>query len=71
VVNATTAGLGTPIISTAEDATSVFMSVIAIILPMLVLLQLVGMVFGFAGLVRRRRRRRDELRAARAAGYRV
>jgi hypothetical protein len=29
------------------------------------------MVFGFAGLVRRRRRRRDELRAARAAGYRV
>jgi hypothetical protein len=71
VVNATTAGLGTPIISTAEDATSVFMSVIAIILPMLVLLLLVGMVFGFAGLVRRRRRRRDELRAARAAGYRV
>jgi hypothetical protein len=68
VVNATTAGLGAPIISTVEDATSVFVSVIAIILPVLVLLLLVAIVFGFAGLARRRRRRRDELRAARGAG---
>lgn len=71
VVNATTAGLGAPIISTAEDAASAFMSLIAIILPVLVLVLLVGMVFGLAALMRRRRRRRDELRAARSAGYRV
>lgn len=71
VVNATTAGFGGPVVSTAEDATSVFMSVIAIILPILVLLLLVGLVFGFIGLSRRRRRRRDELDAARAAGCRV
>jgi hypothetical protein len=71
VVNAATLGFGAPVVSTAEDATSVFMSLIAIILPVLVLLLLVGMVLGFASLLRRRRRRRDELRAARAAGFRV
>jgi Domain of unknown function (DUF4126) len=71
VVNASTAGIGAPVVSTAEDATSAFMSVIAIILPILVLLLLVGLVFAFIGLGRRRRRRRDELDAARAAGFRV
>jgi hypothetical protein len=71
VVNATTVGIGAPVVSTAEDATSAFMSVIAIVLPILVLLMLVGLVFAFAGLIRRRRRRRDELNAARAAGFRV
>lgn len=71
VVNATTAGIGAPVVSTAEDATSAFMSVIAIILPILVLLLLVGLVFALVGLGRRRRRRRDELQAARAAGFRV
>jgi hypothetical protein len=71
VVNATTAGIGAPVVSTAEDATSALMSVIAIVLPILVLLLLVGLAFAFIGLGRRRRRRRDELNAARAAGFRV
>jgi Domain of unknown function (DUF4126) len=71
VVNATTAGMGTPVVSTAEDATSAIMSVVAIVLPVLVLVILIAMLVGFVGLWRRRRRRRDERAAARAAGFRV
>ena len=37
VVNATTAGIGAPVASTAEDATSVVMSFIAIIFPLLII----------------------------------
>ena len=37
VINATTAGFGAPVASTAEDATSVVMSLVAILLPVLVL----------------------------------
>ncbi|HEU5106951.1 MAG TPA: DUF4126 domain-containing protein [Micromonosporaceae bacterium] len=58
VINATTVGLGAPVVSTAEDTTSVVMAVVAIVLPVLVLVLLVAMVFGFAALWRRRRRRR-------------
>jgi len=58
VVNATTAGFGAPVISTAEDATSVVMAVVAIILPVLVLVLLAALALGFAALWRRRRRRR-------------
>jgi hypothetical protein len=71
VVNATTAGVGAPVVSTAEDATSVVMSVVAIVLPALVLVLLVALFGGFFGLWRRRRRRRAERAAARAAGFRV
>jgi hypothetical protein len=71
VINAGTAGVGAPVASTAEDATSVFMSVIAIVLPFLVLFFLVAIVFTFVWLVRRRRERKRERRAARAAGFRV
>lgn len=71
VINAGTAGIGAPVASTAEDATSVFMSVIAIVLPFLVLFFLVAMVFTFGWVVRRRRERKRERRAARAAGFRV
>ncbi|MEH0983130.1 DUF4126 domain-containing protein [Micromonospora sp. CPCC 205556] len=71
VVNATTAGFGAPVASTAEDATSVVMSVVAIILPVLVLAFLLGLVaFGF-WFLRRRSDRRRERQAARAAGFRV
>jgi len=71
VVNATTAGFGAPVVSTAEDATSVIMSVVAILLPALVLVLLVAMLIGFALLWRRRSRRRKERAAARAAGFDV
>ncbi|GAB3089778.1 DUF4126 domain-containing protein [Micromonospora schwarzwaldensis] len=71
VVNATTAGFGAPVASTAEDATSVLMSVVAILLPVLVLVFAVGLVAFAVWLVRRRRGRRRERAAARAAGFRV
>lgn len=67
VVNATTAGFGAPVVSTIEDVTSAVVSVIAIVLPVLVLLFVVGLVLGFAWLMRRRRRRREAKRAGREA----
>ncbi|MBO4205237.1 DUF4126 domain-containing protein [Micromonospora echinofusca] len=67
VINATTGGVGAPVASTAEDATSVVMSLVAIVLPVLVLVFLVALL-GFAfWIVRRRRSRRRERQAARAA----
>jgi hypothetical protein len=63
-VNAMTAGFGAPIISTAEDITSVTMSLVAILLPLLVLVFLVGFVFLFWWTLRRRRRRREAKIAA-------
>ncbi|MET8360771.1 DUF4126 domain-containing protein [Micromonospora sp. NPDC005171] len=71
IVNATTAGFGAPVASTAEDATSVVVSLVAIILPVLVLVFLVGLVFFTFWFVRRRSERRREREAARAAGFRV
>ncbi|MEU1810187.1 DUF4126 domain-containing protein [Micromonospora sp. WMMD1076] len=71
VINATTAGVGAPVASTAEDATSVIMSVVALLLPVLVLVFLVALVFFVPWLFRRRRERRRERAAARAAGFRV
>ncbi|HWH01799.1 MAG TPA: DUF4126 domain-containing protein, partial [Pilimelia sp.] len=38
VINATTAGVGAPVASTAEDASSIILSVVALLLPVLVLL---------------------------------
>ncbi|MEU4369830.1 DUF4126 domain-containing protein [Micromonospora chersina] len=71
VINATTAGFGAPVASTAEDATSAVMSVVAILLPVLVLAFLLGLVAFFFWFLRRRRSRRRERQAARAAGFRV
>lgn len=71
VINATTAGFGAPVASTAEDATSAVMSVVAILLPVLVLVFLVLLVAFFFWFLRRRRDRRRERQAARAAGFRV
>jgi hypothetical protein len=56
VVNATTAGLGAPVVSTVEDIGSAVMSVIAIILPILVLLFLVAIGLFAVWAVRRRGR---------------
>ncbi|MEU7801781.1 DUF4126 domain-containing protein [Micromonospora arborensis] len=71
VINATTAGFGAPVASTAEDATSVVVSVVAIILPVLVLVFLLALVVFIFWFVRRRSERRRERDAARAAGFRV
>ncbi|MEV2242741.1 DUF4126 domain-containing protein [Micromonospora sp. NPDC049891] len=71
VINAATAGVGAPVASTAEDATSVVMSLVAIILPVLVLAFLVGLVLFLPWLLRRRADRRRERQAAREAGFRV
>jgi hypothetical protein len=75
VINAMTAGIGAPVVSTVEDVTSVTVSVLAIIVPFLVIIFLVGLVAFVPWLVirlrQRRRERREHLAAARAAGYRV
>ncbi|MEU8814217.1 DUF4126 domain-containing protein [Actinoplanes sp. NPDC048796] len=58
VVNTTTAGFGAPVASTAEDIGSVLMSVLAIVLPILVLVGLLLIVIGGFWVVRRRRHKR-------------
>jgi hypothetical protein len=65
VVNTTTAGVGAPVVSTIEDITSVVLSLVAILLPVLVLVLGVAMVAGFWVLLLRRRRRKAERRATR------
>ncbi|XTZ15770.1 DUF4126 domain-containing protein [Micromonospora echinospora] len=62
IVNASTAGVGAPVASTAEDATSVVMSVVAILLPALVLVLLVGLVVFVFWFLRRRADRRRRRR---------
>jgi hypothetical protein len=63
VVNATTAGFGAPVASTAEDFGSVVLSLLAILLPVLVLLGLVVLAFGGWRVIRRRRRRKHDRQA--------
>jgi hypothetical protein len=60
VVNATTAGFGAPVASTVEDFSSIVMSLLAILLPILVLLGLVLLASTMIWAFRRRRRRRRE-----------
>jgi hypothetical protein len=67
VVNVSTAGFGAPVASTAEDALSVFLSFIAILLPVLIIVFMVLFVWGAVAIVRRRRRRREEKLARREA----
>ena len=60
VINATTAGIGAPVASTAEDFSSLVLSLLAILLPILVLLGLVLMVGSAVWVFRRRRQRKRE-----------
>ena len=72
IINIGTAGFGAPIVSTAEDATSVTMSLVAIVLPFLIIFFLIALVLLFWWVLRRRARRKAEKRAAewaRSAGY--
>src|SRR4029453_5617277 len=63
VVNATTLGLGTPVVSAAEDATSLGISLIALFAPVLVVVGLLLIALG-AVLGGRRARRRGRPAAA-------
>ncbi|GAB1642752.1 DUF4126 domain-containing protein [Krasilnikovia sp. MM14-A1259] len=64
VVNATTAGFGAPVVSTIEDIGSAVLSVLAILVPILVLAAIVAFVGTGVWVVRRRRRRRRQRQAA-------
>jgi hypothetical protein len=57
VVNAATAGLGTPVVSTAEDLTSAVTSVVSVLIPYLVLALLLLILSLVVWWVVRRRRR--------------
>lgn len=60
VVNATTAGLGAPVASTAEDALAVGLSLAALLLPVLVLVLLAVLVVALVRLRSRARARRRQ-----------
>ncbi|PZR55333.1 DUF4126 domain-containing protein [Xylanimonas oleitrophica] len=67
VSNASTGGAAAPALSTAEDVGAVALSALAVLLPVLVVVALLGL--GVAGfLVVRASRRRRAARAARASG---
>ncbi|GAA0539911.1 hypothetical protein GCM10010172_21410 [Paractinoplanes ferrugineus] len=58
VVNVGTGGLGAPVASTVEDIGSVLMSLLAVLMPVLVLVGLALLGWAAVALVRRRRRKR-------------
>jgi Domain of unknown function (DUF4126) len=66
-VNAMTLGVGAPVVSTIEDASSVVMSILAILAPVLVILGIGGLVWALVALFRRAARRRRERAAANPA----
>jgi hypothetical protein len=63
-LNAITFGAAAPIASTLEDASSVTLSILALLLPVLVVVALAGIVVVFVAIFRRARRKRarSELR---------
>lgn len=64
LINASTLGVGAPVVSTVEDGTSVGLSLVAVFLPVLVILVLVLLAGGLLWLwlrVRRRRQRHRQL----------
>jgi Domain of unknown function (DUF4126) len=58
LVNATTVGTGTPVVSAAEDALSLGMSLIAVFIPILVVVLLLLLAWAAFAMYRRARRRR-------------
>lgn len=64
-LNAATAGVAAPLVSTLEDVSSIILSVLAVLLPVLVVVALGGLAIGLVVLLRRSRRRRAERRALR------
>ncbi|WP_188195018.1 DUF4126 domain-containing protein [Nonomuraea sp. SYSU D8015] len=66
VVNAGTAGVGAPVVSTVEDAGSLGMSLIAVFAPILVVVALLVLAVAAWWLIRKVRRLRARRRAARS-----
>lgn len=62
--NAMTFGLAAPVLSAAEDVSSLTLSLLAILVPVLVILGLALLVVGAVLLIRRRRRRAASRRTA-------
>ncbi len=67
VLNSLTFGLAAPITSTAEDLGAIALTFFAIVLPVLVIVGVILLVWGFIALLRRARRRRAAREVA-AAG---
>ncbi len=67
-VNATTAGVGASMVSTAEDTGAVAMSAVAIFLPILVVFMIAALVVALVWLWRRGRRNRREQERGRYSG---
>ena len=66
VVNVSTVGVGTPVVSAAEDAVSLGMSLVAVFVPVLVVVALLLLVWAAVAVGRRARRRTGRLRTARS-----
>ena len=66
-VNAATFGLAAPIMSVVEDAGAVVMSILAIVVPILVIVGLIGVLWLLVSLARRSSRIRAAKRARRSA----
>lgn len=60
VLNAVTVGAAAPAVSTAEDASSVILSIFALIFPLLVLVAIGGLVVALVAAIRRANRRKRE-----------
>ena len=69
VVNVSTAGIGAPVVSTIEDFGSALMSVLAILMPILVLVGIGLFVWLTVVLVRRRRRKRERTSSGAARSF--
>ena len=63
VVNTMTFGLATPAVSAAEDAGSVSLSLAAVLIPILVIVLIALLIWGFVAMFRRARRRVQTQRA--------
>ena len=59
-INAMTLGVGAPVVSTIEDASSVVMSILALLAPVFVILGIGGLVWAAVALFRRAARKRRE-----------
>ena len=68
VANTTTGGVAAPVVSTAEDVGSAGLSLVAVVLPLLIIPVLVGLVVVVVLVVRARRRRRSTGRLGGPAG---
>jgi hypothetical protein len=62
--NVATAGVAAPVLSTIEDGVSIALVFVAILIPVVVLVVLVALVWGFVKLLRRRHRRNTAAQAS-------